>query len=362
MNLKQHYIVLFAFIFFPLFHACERDEETDANHFPASVQFELVKEWNLSQIERIPNPGWAGVLNDSSLVVIDRSLYTINHFDMDGNLIQSFGGEGRGPGEFSNITHAAIHPEGRIAVADISNARITILDLFDETITTTELEAGWHTRLTWVSDELVITNYPFRIGQSQPGDIIMRQLNPVSREKQEFYHLELEMEDPPFEQISCTFCEFRFQEDLSFFTSPQDTSYRIFKVNPESGEQTLFSRSGIPAIELTEQELEERQQQRRRQAQMTGIPVDELGISTHKRRFANFFTDHQGRLWALLNTSVGESFRFDLFSPEAKYIGSLNAPEGMESIEFSWDDRVLIRFDDGQDNELQLGLYKIVDG
>lgn len=361
MKLRPHYIILGVFMFFSSFNACERDEEAITNHIPATVQLNLETEWNLSQVEILPHPRRAGIIHDGSLVVVDYSLKTINRFDEEGSLMQSFGGEGRGPGEFSDITDTAINPEGKVAVADIRNARITILDLFDETVTISDHEPGWHTRLSWVYDELVITNHPFRIGQSNPGDIIMRRFDPESGEKQEFYHLELEMEDPPFEQISCTFCEFRFQDDFSFFTSPQDTSYRIFKVNPQTEEQDLFSRAGIPPVELTEQEREERRQQRAHQAQMAGISVDELEIPTHKRRFADFFTDHQGRLWALLNTPEGEPYRFDLFSPDGEYIGNLDAPEGMESIEFTRKDKVLIRFDDGQDDELQLSLYRIVE-
>lgn len=361
MKLRPYYIILAVFIYFSSFYACERDEDAVTNHLPVNVQLNLESEWNLSQVDIIPHSRWSGILNDGSLVVVDHSLKTINLFDAEGNLMQSFGGEGRGPGEFSDITDAAIDPGGKVAVADIRNARITILDLFDGTVITSDHEPGWHTRLSWISDELVITNHPFRIGQSNPGDIIMRRIDPESGEKQEFYHLELEMEDPPFEQISCTFCEFRFQDDFSFFTSPQDTSYRIFKVNPKTEDQILFSRPGLPPVKLTEQEREVRKQQRERQTQMTGMSLDELDIPTYKSRFSDFFTDNDGRLWALLHTEEGDPYRFDLFSSEAEYIGSLDAPEGMESIEFTRNDKVLIRFDNGQDDELQLGLYKIVE-
>lgn len=66
-----------------------------------------------------------------------------------------------------------------------------------------------------------------------------------------------------------------------------------------------------------------------RESQITGIPVEELEIPTHKRRFIDFFPDHKGRLWALLHTQEGDPFRFDLFSSKAEYIGSLYASEGL---------------------------------
>lgn len=40
------------------------------------------------------------MLHDGSLVVVDRSLYTINLFDTDGNLIAVFGGQGSAPESF----------------------------------------------------------------------------------------------------------------------------------------------------------------------------------------------------------------------------------------------------------------------
>ncbi|HKK83101.1 MAG TPA: hypothetical protein VJ958_02610 [Atribacterota bacterium] len=359
MILKNHFITIAVLISSSLLNACQSDVEIINDQIPAPVVFKLEREWNLSQIEKIPNPSWSGVLHDGSLVVVDRSLYTINHFDAEGNIIQVFGGEGRGPGEFSNITDVTVHPGGKVAVADIRNARITVLNLFDETVSSTDLEPGWHTRLSWNSEKLVITNYPFRIGQSNPGDIIMRKLNLETGEKKEFYHLELEMEDPPFEQISCTFCEFLFQEDHSFFTSPQDTSYRIFRVNLDTGKQTLFSRSGIPAVELTDKEKNERRQELKRGSQLTGISVEELEIPTHKKRFSDFFLDHEGRLWALLHTPASKPFRFDLFNSEAEYIGSMNAPEGFVSVEHVWKDSLLFRFDNAQDDILKLRLYTI---
>lgn len=119
----------------------------------------------------------------------------------------------------------AIHPEGRIVAADITNRRITIVDLFAETVSSKDLEPGWHTRLTWVLNEVVISNHPFRIGQSNPGDIIMRSLNLETGEKQEFYHLELEMEDAPLEQISCTFYEFRLRLLIFHVTSGYELSH-----------------------------------------------------------------------------------------------------------------------------------------
>lgn len=341
------------------FLGCEQ-EQTGQAGFEADVFLEEIESWEIKNPDRIPDPRFSGVLSDSSLVIIDNSLHTINHLDPEGNRINTFGGEGRGPGEFSDITHAAVHPAGFVAVADLGNARFTIRNVFDGSMITEDLDAGWHTRLTWVEDKLVITNNPFRIGASDPGDVIMRVYDPGNGAKEEFMHLELELTDPPFEQISCTFCEFKFLDDLSFFTSPQDTSYRVFRVSPDDGKEVLFARPGLPAVEYTEEEQDELREQRERQHQMTGIRFDNP-LPTHKRRFIDFFVDHKNRLWALLHSRQGEPLQFDIFSYEGEYIGSLNAPENMESVEFVWKDQILFRFPSDDPDVWKGGLYRIAE-
>lgn len=112
-------------------------------------------------------------------------------------------------------------------------------------------------------------------------------------------------------------------------------------------------------MELTDNEKNERRQDLKLGSQVTGISIEELEIPTHKRRFADFFLDQEGRLWALLHTPESEPFRFDLFNSEAEYIGSLNAPEGFVSVEQVWKDTLLFRFDDVQDDILKLRLYTI---
>lgn len=248
-------------LFLVFITSCVYNEDVKVTHTSASLSLDELTTWEINSPDIIPNPYYTGVLTDGSLIVIDRSLNTINHFDANGDLIQTFGGTGRGPGEYSTITHSVVNPDGRVAVADVKNARITILNTVDDTVVSIDLDNGWHTRLSWISEGLIITNNPFWVGaesrgDSIPGDIIMRIYDPVTGLKEQFFHLELELEDLPPEQISCTFCDFRFMDDFTFFTSPQDTSYRIYKVDPETHETTLYTRSGVPAVRLTESELE----------------------------------------------------------------------------------------------------------
>lgn len=347
-------------VFLLLFIAsCAKNEEIRVQDSKAPLSLKEITSWEISNPGVIPNPHYSGVLADGSLIVIDGSLNTINHFDASGDLIRVFGGAGRGPEEYIRITHAVVNPDGRVAVADLNNASIKIQDLFENTVASANLDIGWHTRLSWISEGLIITNNPFRISNDSPGDILMRIFDPETGLKKQFMHLELELEEIPPAQISCTFCPFRFLDDFTFFTSPRDTSYRIYKMDPSTQETALFTRPGVPAVKLSEAEREEWRNQRIQASQLTGVALDQEP-PTHKRRFIDFFPDHAGRLWALLNVSENEPLRFDIFSPRAEYLGSLEAPAEAKSIEFVSDDLILFRYRSDNPDLWRAGLYRII--
>lgn len=296
-------------------------------HFDAEVALDRVHEWEIENPGVIPNPRFAGLLSDGSLIIIDNSLHTINHFDPDGELIAHFGGVGNGPGEFAQITHAAVNPDGRVAVADLSNARITVTDVYEGSHTFSDFSPGWNTQLSWTDSGLIVLGHPFGKMGTDPGDIFFWMLDPETGEMDDLYQLDLEMQDPPYEQISCTFCAFKFQNDGAFFTTPQDTSYRAFRVNMATGEQTLFTRPESEPVALTEKEKEQSAERMAESARITGMELPDRDIPTYKRRFIDYFPDHEGRLWILMNVAEGETHRFDLFSSEAEFIGSVPLPE-----------------------------------
>ncbi|MCC5914577.1 MAG: hypothetical protein JJU46_09410 [Balneolaceae bacterium] len=340
--------------------SCTAENEHEAEDLDAPFSLEQVNSWSIHAPELIPNPVYAGVLEDGSLVIIDRSLNTINHFDAEGNHLETRGGEGRGPGEYLSIVAADFHPDGRIAIADISNARISIVSFHDEEEITVPLNSGWNTQLQWKEPGLVIFNHPFNLMATTQGDILMRLYDPETNEKEEFFQMELIMSDPPFEEISCTFCWFQFNDDLSFYTAPQDTSYRIFRVNPETGEETLFSRGGVQPVAYTEEERERLAESRSRSMQATGVDApNDYRAPQYRNRFRNFFADDSGRLWAQLNGRADDPIRIDIFSPDAEYIGSLNAPDNASSIQYTKGGYLLVRYRNDDPDSWKGGLYKV---
>jgi DNA-binding beta-propeller fold protein YncE len=59
----------------------------------------------------------------------------VHHFSADGDLIKSWGEPGSGPGEFRLVHDIAIHPDGRIFVADSANDRLQIFNADGEYLT-----------------------------------------------------------------------------------------------------------------------------------------------------------------------------------------------------------------------------------
>jgi hypothetical protein len=339
--------------------SCTAGSGNEAEDHAAPVSLERVNSWSIEAPDLIPNPVYTGALEDGGLVIIDSSLNTINHFDSDGNHLATRGGEGRGPGEYQTIIAADIHPDGRVAIADLNSARVTILSLNDDEEITFSYNTGWNPQLHWTSRGLVVLNHPFTIMASDPGDILMRLYDTETKEKEKFYQMELVMSDPPFEQISCTFCRFRFLDDLSFFTAPQDTSYRIFRVNPETEEETLFRRNGVPPSAYTEEERAELAESRARGLQAVGVDPGEYRAPQFRNRFRDFFPDDSGRLWAVLNGPADEPAQIDIFSPEADYLGTLKGPERAATFRYTKGGYLMVQYRNDDPDIWEGGLYRV---
>jgi len=319
-------------VLFLLFISCSSESREDSGDTAAvDVSFELINEWAISDPSVIPLPIDARVLGDGSVVIVDRSLNTINHFDERGELIKTIGGQGRGPGEYQNISAVAIHPDGRVAVADVSSAAVTVSDIYSETRVRGTIDPGWNMALQWAGEKLVYSAHPFSIMGENSGDIMMKQFDSELESSEQFMRLELQRDEPPEDQISCMFCRFWFRGDLTFYTTPNDERYLAYHVTPESGEAIDISRNDIEPIEYSELELEELANRRKEAAAMTGIEMDPGDLPRYKRMIITMFIDHNERLWVLRNTTDGGQV-FDLFNQQHELIGSVPKPGDAQRI------------------------------
>jgi hypothetical protein len=353
-------ITICVFIALSIFNSCGSNDQYAQEFKRAPYSLQKINEWKINKPEVLPTPYYFSSLKDGSLIVIDVSLMTINHFDKEGNLIQIIGGKGRGPREFTQMTSVAINKKGYVAIADQGIARLSIFSIFDDQYLIENFELGWNTQLHWSNDSLIILNSPFRINGTNPGDITMRLYNFNSRSKDEFLHFNIDSLNNQSEQKSCTFCKFRFAKNLTFYTSPQDTSYQIYKFNPQTGEERLFSRKGLPSLEYSESEREKIVEVREWVMQRSGVELGDFMPPTHRNRFMDFFPDENGRLWVIPNVKPGNSLYFDIFSEDAEYLGSTEIPDNAEIINYVGDGEVIIKYLNKDLNIWEAGLYRVV--
>src|SRR5690625_5050072 len=69
------------FFFISVFISCTTDEGIYQKNVTADLRLTEIKSWEIDSPELIPYPLYTGVLNDTSLIIVDYSLKTINHFD-----------------------------------------------------------------------------------------------------------------------------------------------------------------------------------------------------------------------------------------------------------------------------------------
>jgi hypothetical protein len=351
------YRISFVIICAVIFVSC-KTEPTEINNFEASVELIKIHEWEINDPVMLPNPLEAGVLDDTTLVVIDRSLFTINHFSKSGKLLSSVGRQGPGPMEFSNITSVAINQSGEVAIADIGNALLTIINVYTHEYGMLDYSRGWGLQLQWVGEKLIITNSPFSPSPEESGNLVMRYYDLATQEKTQFYVLELDLDakNNP-DQITCTFCFVHFDRDLRFYVNPPDTSYRVFRVDPFSEEISLIRRTG-PMI--TPYTSEERQRIVDSYESLPSLPaIPRPQIREMPRRIFNNHIDYKGRLWVSMNVRQGEPRFFDIFNSNDEYIGSLQAPGVMMSVRQFEQDKIL--YSSTNDMEIfKVSLYQIM--
>jgi hypothetical protein len=86
---------------------------------------------------------WLGAARtDGSLVVFDAVMRELREYDASGRYIRSYGRVGSGPGEYQEINGLAVLPDGRLAVADARNARVTLFSGGGEYLASRETKLG----------------------------------------------------------------------------------------------------------------------------------------------------------------------------------------------------------------------------
>ncbi len=93
------------------------------------------------------------VAPDGTILVFDRMASEVRTFDAEGRHLRSIGREGAGPGEFSSSASGMfLMADGRLAVPDMRNTRITWLDLEGSFVSSTPTSYASGFPVLWDSD------------------------------------------------------------------------------------------------------------------------------------------------------------------------------------------------------------------
>lgn len=309
--------------------------------FASSITLEFIQEWSINDISLVPNPRYFGVLDDTSIILADRSTKYIGHFSSNSEFVQKFGGSGRGPGEYSGMDAFALHPNGYVGIADMANARVTITNLNSGHLVYFDFESGWDNQLFWAGDQLILTNAPFRRGANDSVPIAMQSFDYATNTSKELFSFNIPTNPEPNGFIGCMYCKHTITDDLMYITAPSDTSYKVIINDFKSDEVRILSRSGAPLVALTDEEKEQIRSQRAQAASMIGLPPVRTEIPQYRKRINHLFSDHKDRVWVSIEVPKDEPGLFDVFSDAGEYLGSVRLPDASYKLVYSKNDVIL---------------------
>jgi hypothetical protein len=255
------------------------------------------------------------VWTDGRIAVLDGLAKSIYVFDRDGSVIDTIGREGAGPGEIRLAANLAIGPDGRLAVADITNTRITVWSAGGEYLQAVRIPPGWAgiRHFTWDAAGMIYKVSTF-------GSTAV-----------EFYRVDLSGDSLglaisiPGEDISragptCTFCTYTVDPDAGFIVGAPDTLYQLSVLDPAGNTTLVYERTDLPAVRRSEAELEVLRERLRRRVggvELAGRPPPEPPL--YKTRMMGVARDGHGRLWVQLNTEDGTPGAIDVFGRDGEY-------------------------------------------
>lgn len=107
------------------------------------IGLDLKRQFSLDFNEKTPGIGeanWIGVTRDTTLLLTDRIGKSAHEFDLaDGRYVQSFGRQGRGPGEYGSARYMSMDPQGMVYLLDTTYGQIVRYDRAGKHVDTTRL-------------------------------------------------------------------------------------------------------------------------------------------------------------------------------------------------------------------------------
>jgi hypothetical protein len=303
---------------------------------------------------------------DGSVYVSDIQIPLIRRYDADGNHVADIGRGGQGPGEYGQVAVMRVLDDGRLAIFDPTNMRLTYFDA-DGTLESDRPLSGFMGNFDgFVFDPkgggwgLWVDRPESGHARVEPGDVPVwwarvgddgtpdpvHRLPPRDQEGPQFVLSGRGGYYRPFNVMNLH----ALGPDGTFYEVRND-EYRIRKVTPE-GDESFLTREE-PRIALTEDEIREwtaraesmANREGQRQPRSSFFPIPEV-----KPYIRHLLVDADGRLWAARYTEAvhvpyseeeaaeraeqglpdftwRDRLRWDLWAPDGTFIGEVTLPQ-----------------------------------
>ena len=262
-------------------------------------------------------------------------------FAADGQFVRTVGRQGEGPGEFNRVIGMDWGPDGNLWIADPSNNRLSVVDTTGAFVASHPTIGGvvvqpWPGGFddagrfytygvdTTVEDDFALVMV--RHGPDlQPIDSVAPPEYPGERE---YYELRNDdnwmMTGVPFTPS----LEWRLGRDGSYWAGLTG-EYRIFQLS-WSGDTLRSIRREYAPLPVTSTDLDAARD-RLEWFVEAGGKVDWSRIPATKPAFEEFVLDDAGYLWVqMVAAPEMEGRLFDVFDPEGRYLGEVQAPYPVE--------------------------------
>lgn len=273
------------------------------------------------------------------IYILEGQTQEIRVFNPDGTHLRTIGRRGGGPGEFQRAGALRWGPEGDLWVVDVGNGRYSAFDTTGAYLTMVRRPTGirslpWPGAIHANGDLTEVAIDPATEFELYPALILVtyriagRDLIPLDTIRLPEY------DAPYFEHLTANshlqaYIPFAPRllwryDPRGFIRSGVSGRYRIVRQNTPGDTVQIVDLPFRP-LPVTEEERAEAIEHLEWFTNEGG-KYDASRIPRTQPVFQNFFTDPDGYLWVQPATTTAErGRRFDLFDPEGRYLGRINA-------------------------------------
>ena len=320
--------------------------------------FEGAEEYMLGDVAGI------AVAPDGSIYVYDRQVPALRKYNSDGEYVQTFGGEGGGPGEYKNSDGGlAVLPDGRVLLRDPGNGRINVYSPDGEVLDHWDMRGGFFTSRPLFVDTAG-TAYTQIWGSLEDGERYdgLRPVNGPGAGTDSLLAPEWDVE-----RATLTFSSDRMQMVSGVPFSPRDMwtfsplGYYVGGVSSRYAVESFLPNGKILRLEREVEPVPVQPDEKANSREIMTARFrqnapdwkwDGPPIPDTKPAFRDIAAGRDGRLWVQLSddaerlegveegpTAPGEvpaerwrePVVWDVFEPDGSYLGQVRAPDGLQT-------------------------------